>query len=1209
MSLTITALFILQGATPAQFPDALDHLRAGDVIPQVGLLLDRSGSMAWGEVESECTWFATQCPGGHPDGLWGWNYCRPNCPCDDYQGDCDNDSECKSGHCAHDVGTNYGQDWSLDVCEPNPSGGSLVAKLNKSEQMKAALIGCRSADDGIVDKWASRVNFSVFEFGSGTALKVPFDSDKATLEAGILAIPESGSTYMSRGIRDHAMYFNSYFDADNSLTCRPNFLVMLSDGNPNGGACTYNFECTSPVESKYVASNKPWEGSDYIQRNEDVLCDVPGNQNIATYTIGFGQPGDFSPTNLQKIAEYGDGEYYYASDREQLNQSFEQIISAIVSRSALFFAPIAIQSESLFAGNYAYAAAFKPQEGGPWRGTIKKHCIVPPVQTGGAYDTTVDTCLFLSPDGVSLETNPRVMDQWTGVRSIAADIGGAGDVILSQMNAYSGGTPHAPYWSHRNVLTWRPGVEGYVPVNDTELDRDDTWTNGCEHQRLINMLHGYTFDADCETGAPVSVSMWPLGDPVNFSPTLLLYGPCQDEHEVPIEGNCFVASGMNDGMLHIFDTATGKETTALVPGDLWGPNGIAASGLADLPDQPNLTFTHRYYVDGDAQLYHVDTDADGYIDEGETAQLIFGLGRGGRAYYALDVAKLPGGALSTSDNPIHPLTYQPGTALADLRDTWAAPWLGRLRKATDLYDVAVFPSGHIINFDFPLGTPEVTFPEVPTRPDRTNPKYYDCKGAQGFASMNGHDNAWCDTWWFNGCQGSGPCYDSAGVPLDIAIPIRLEDPDYEPAAMRIKFSEFEIDPNDVVRLEDEMGNVVGEFTNGVLRQTESPWVYDDKLVIRLITDGVDTPHRGFQLKKIDWVARVPGPASGQAPGRIAGFELGVDHHPTVYIADLARWNGPTRQAFTEASDDEGLLLRITNDCAGVDTDRCLDASSAPDLADMVCPVSAEVSAFTEQDELRAVYWGDECGQIWKAWSADSGGSWKAKRLINLNGGNIGMDQNHRKIFRRLDLVLSSCPGQRAVGVYFGTGNIQRPTSKSELTDPAITNGRDMIGVVWDVAGLPEGLSEGDLEDVTDGGNGKNAIELLAEGKYGWSISLDPNERMLRDPLVFDRVAYFKTFEPTDEAEECGGSAGIDRIYAVDNCDGGPTRDVDGDGVLDAATEREVWSGETEVGGGLFFYTPKDSPVVVSHADISSQQPAQLNQRRRSRPGLYLWREY
>jgi len=46
-----------------------------------------------------------------------WSCCTFSLPCADGDGDCDTDSDCWSGHCAHDVGANYGVDSLFDVCE------------------------------------------------------------------------------------------------------------------------------------------------------------------------------------------------------------------------------------------------------------------------------------------------------------------------------------------------------------------------------------------------------------------------------------------------------------------------------------------------------------------------------------------------------------------------------------------------------------------------------------------------------------------------------------------------------------------------------------------------------------------------------------------------------------------------------------------------------------------------------------------------------------------------------------------------------------------------------------------------------------------------------------------------------------------------------------------------------------------------------------
>jgi hypothetical protein len=842
---------------------------------------------------------------------------------------------------------------------------------------------------------------------------------------------------------------------------------------------------------------------------------------------------------------------------------------------------------------------------------VKKHCVVPPVDAGGRYSTAVDTCLFISSDGLNLETNPRVMDQWTGVRSIAADIGGAGEVILDQMGTNQGGAAVAPYWGHRNIITWRPGGTDYVSVDPTHWTRDDTWTNGCEHSRLINHLHGYTWDADCVTGDPIAADGWPVGDPIHFAPILLSYGDCEDALGQAVPGVCYLVAGMNDGMLHFFDAATGAETTALVPAELWKPNGVNTSDLHDLKDQPNLTFTHRYYLDGGARLFHEDSDGDGVIDAAERAELVFGLGRGGRAYYRIPVSRLVSGRLTATDNPVLPLFPQAGTSLAELQDTWAAPWLGKLRRDGALHDVAVIPSGHLKHLDFPVGG--ATVPKVAPPPAldlAANAQEVACAGASGAAVFSGLASGWCTSFATPGCLGTGasPCYDAAGLPQDLAYPLTYDDGSYEAGALRARMDVFDLQSGDVLRVEDQAGNMVGEYSGTSLAGQWTPWVYGNKLVLRLVTNGVDSADAGFSVASVAWMPVARSAKSGQAPGRVAGFVLGQDHHPSVYLMDLAQWNGSPQAPFAKTVSAAGMLLRFTNDCQGLDAGRCIDATQAPDLAYMVCPISAEVSGYTEAGELRAMYWADECAQIWKAWTSDGGDTWSARRMINLNGGKRGVTKDHRKIFRRLDLVQSTCPGQSVVGVYFGTGNIQHPTSKSDLADSTITNGQELIGVVWDLPSAPSNLTEANLEDVTAGTN-KTALQILQGGKYGWRMALADNERMLRDPLVFDSVAYFKTFEPTQGAEECGGGSGIDRVYAVDNCVGAPTVDVNGDGVRDVASEREVWSGQTEIGGGLFFFTPKDSPVLVSHADITTRTQARLNSKKRSRPGLFLWREY
>lgn len=55
---------------------------------------------------------------GRADSLGGWHFCSEACPCDVDQGDCDSNAECLPGlTCKLNVGSNYGWDSGVDVCQ------------------------------------------------------------------------------------------------------------------------------------------------------------------------------------------------------------------------------------------------------------------------------------------------------------------------------------------------------------------------------------------------------------------------------------------------------------------------------------------------------------------------------------------------------------------------------------------------------------------------------------------------------------------------------------------------------------------------------------------------------------------------------------------------------------------------------------------------------------------------------------------------------------------------------------------------------------------------------------------------------------------------------------------------------------------------------------------------------------------------------------
>lgn len=132
--------------------------------------------------------------------------------------------------------------------------------------------------------------------------------------------------------------------------------------------------------------------------------------------------------------------------------------------------------------------------------------------------------------------------------------------------------------------------------------------------------------ADSET--PDEVIAWvlaarPLGDPGLHAPTVVNY-PGEDL------AIAFVAT--QDGLLQAFDAASGVERWA------WIPRTLLPRLAGLMRDEATTARSHG--IDGPLVVHRFDPDGDGRIDSsnGEHLWLMFGPGRGGDAWFALDIA-------------------------------------------------------------------------------------------------------------------------------------------------------------------------------------------------------------------------------------------------------------------------------------------------------------------------------------------------------------------------------------------------------------------------------------------------------------------------------------------------------------------------------------------------------------------------------------------
>lgn len=169
-----------------------------------------------------------------------------------------------------------------------------------------------------------------------------------------------------------------------------------------------------------------------------------------------------------------------------------------------------------------------------------------------------------------------------------------------------------------------------------------------------------------------------MGDVMNSRPLVAHYDA----------GDSYVLVGSNEGFLHAFDTETGQEKWAFMP----------ASFLKniDLFFQNNLAKTHFYGIDGGLGLWANDANGDGSIKaaDHDHLYLYFGLRRGGRQYYALDITDINNPSILWKlDNT--------QTGFTELGESWSKPARARMRVAPDptrpleseLREVLVFGAG------------------------------------------------------------------------------------------------------------------------------------------------------------------------------------------------------------------------------------------------------------------------------------------------------------------------------------------------------------------------------------------------------------------------------------------------------------------------------------------------------------------------------------
>lgn len=637
----------------------------------------------------------------------------------------------------------------LDSCTTDaecPGLGNSCAVQNKMSIAKGVMTSMINDPDNADVRFGmtvfnpSNIDYSTLDYFSSSAVETwhindaafvfPLqdmdDASRASLTSIIQGLNANGGTPTTHRLIDAWKYFNGESSAPGfttspvEATCQRNYVLMVTDGVPEVEADEFEYtqaDCQftrlqafmgnpgdlnldgkeDPAHPAYLATTGEMLscGSDYL---DDAMLKIrglypmgdPENQPLSLYAISFGfdycqEPaaGDTAAgagSLLWRAAEkYGGGECLSASEPEDLDDALREAINLIKNDAQSFVAPVVpvSQTNRTESGDRLYVALFSPREGQTgWPGNIKKFTLdknagaicnasSASCAVGGEGSATLD-------DGTILATAESFWDASTG--------GPSGNSVTS---GGVGGVLQARDFTTRNLYTWTGAGTGNLGGVDLTLaPQAFAKTNSAltpeilglegvadpaaERDLLIDYLYGFdSWDSD-DDGDLAEKRSWVLGDIIHSVPLIVRYSEAGDD--------ALIIVGANDGMLHAFDDATGEELWAFIPPDVLG-------SLADL--RPGQSGSHPFFVDGSPRFFE---------NDGQKI-VVFGLGRGGRAYYALDITSKSAPTLLWRVNETAP-------GYAELGYTQSAPALSRFSAAGGT-PVAVVGGGYDFHFDDP----------------------------------------------------------------------------------------------------------------------------------------------------------------------------------------------------------------------------------------------------------------------------------------------------------------------------------------------------------------------------------------------------------------------------------------------------------------------------------------------------------------------------
>jgi type IV pilus assembly protein PilY1 len=520
--------------------------------------------------------------------------------------------------------------------------------------------------------------------------------------------------------------FGFYPDYGNTspidLECRENFVVIVTDGEPthdqNNHHGSWVFGTSAYSDFKNTIGNTDGdsnecaalataciddpeggrddglvytdEGTDWLDdvawylANTDLVPDasLAGDQVVKTYTVGF----TVNHPLLSETATNGQGDYVTAANSSALATALQDTFNSIFAQVQGSFTSAVVPGATIGLGNAFYNSYFKSSDQPVWEGHLEALRIS---QTGQIQD-----CQNPPQPAVDATT---------------------GDLLSTRVACWDAATELKTNTS-RTIYTTKAGAR--VTFDNTNVDSTDlavtspTYANYPNYPasnvdtvtELVDAIIGYVRGKDAfdEDGDSDVTEMRPvvMGDIFHSTPRAIAAPTRYLVTEPGYAGflsdygdrDRVIYAGANDGVLHAFEagqfTIGDDPATPTVESRYYTP-GTGAERFGYVPGVqldrmkllPQNSPRSEYFVDGPISV------ADAWVGDGtgsditkSTAEwatvMIAGMREGGTGYLALDITD-PGAASGDDHFPYPKLLWE--FTDADLGQSWSEPVIARVK--------------------------------------------------------------------------------------------------------------------------------------------------------------------------------------------------------------------------------------------------------------------------------------------------------------------------------------------------------------------------------------------------------------------------------------------------------------------------------------------------------------------------------------------------